>query len=223
MRTLYAWAILVAGCATGSGGSGSAPFQGKEAYEARVKALDDLQKTAITGCGAEKWTGKGGFFEVTAGADGKIAARQIAWDSNPEVAKCILDAAAKAQLPPLPGPPVSHIWGVAAPNVELPKPADVPSGDIVAVQGRMSEQGIASCAQRYLPPEMPVDIEVSLFVFGAKPYVINVASSNAKDGDFETCVQQYVGGETMPASPPGGFYITRLKFHVGRSNKADTA
>src|SRR5579871_336670 len=214
-------ALSGCGVIAGSGG-GNAPFQGVDNYKARVKAVGALEQTALSGCKAAQWTGKGGFFEVTADAGGKIAARQIAWDGDPALAKCFLDAAVKQSLPPLAGPPVSELWGVAPPNATMPTAGKAPETEMVGINGRLQEQGVVACAQRYLPPEMPVDIEVTFLVFGTRAYVVNVANSNSKDGDYDTCVQQYVGGQEFPPAPADSYYPVRLRFHVGRSGKSES-
>ena len=214
--------LLLSACATLKSGSSSAPFQGTDAVAARIKEINE--KFTVAGpclkAATDPTTEKGGVLEVMAGADGKLAARTLVWEGTAGVQKCIIDAASATTITPLPGPPIGTVWTFAAPGTPPPPPPDRDPAVARAIadeQGRIANELEGSCAQRFIPPEQPTDIELAFYIMpGGKPAAVNVTDSTAKDGDFETCSQSLIAGKTLPDPRYAGPFPAKMHFHFGR-------
>lgn len=214
--------LVLAGCVTGGGSSSTRPFQGQAAVEARIKQLNDQSQVSAACQRQADKSDRGGYIEVTASAVGKLVVRPLFWRGSPSTLNCIVDAAKKATVPPLPGPPVSTYW-----EFRLPGEPPLPAPDINKVSTRELKTvrehmllDVQACALRFLPPEFPADIEVAFYVMpGGKPAVPNVIMSTSNDGGFDTCVLELVGGQTFPDPHYEGPFPLALKFHVGRAAK----
>lgn len=210
--------FVLPSCATLRKLSEGAPgFAGREAYDARVKALTE-KHTLADQC-AEKGAGKdekAGVVEVVAHPDGKITARSMLWPGTPAVEACVIEAAQKATLPPQPGIPVATLWDFRPMEI---RPKDPPAPDlpepIQNKAGLFQEEVEGQCGFK-LPPDFYVSIEVGFNVFpGGKVGAVNVINSNAKDGDFESCVMKLMGGKTMPDLGYDGAVPVSFRFKLG--------
>ncbi len=220
--------MLLAACAT-TGGSSSkganAPFQGSDVVEKRRVEISDAAKAANDTC--MKMTKdqlasfKGATFVVTADSAGKLAITPLRWNGPDPVKQCIVGAAAKTTVTPLPGPSVSSTWewnapGEKAPAVVVPKDLETRVQSLQA----QSQVQVEACEQQNLPPEMPADISVAFIVDAAgKVYGPTVISSTAKDGGFDSCVQNVISKIQFPQEDVPAAYPLTLRFHVGRLDK----
>ena len=228
MRTLLRHALFLSpallggACATLlSSSSSSAPFQGAEAVEARIKEIHGKIPVANECLKDPAAKDVRGIFEVTADAAGKLVGRAMLYQGKPEIERCVVDAINKSTVAPLPGPQVSTFWDFSA--ATAPKPTAPDSDFLKTAQMTFSSRirpEIDGCAQRNLPPDFPADIAIGYSVFpGGKIAGATVIESNAKDGSFDSCVQNAIGGATFQDLKFDGGFPLRVSFHVGLSNK----
>lgn len=217
-------ALLLAACPAGMGGSGGdiAPFQGQAAHDARLKALNDKYPEIGKACVKTDEDAKGAIYEATADAQGKVSGRTLIAKGNPEAEKCVLAAIRLLAVGPFAGPPVSTFWQFNPEGAPAPAPAEpgkITSEQMQSVKNRLDD-AVGACAQRHLPQDFPADIEVTFSIFpGGRPGVANIASSTAKDGNYESCVLNLVLGETYPDPHHDGPFPVRLPWHIGPSGK----
>jgi hypothetical protein len=224
MRTiLISFGLLLSACATMSGTTGkgsSAPFQGKEAVDKRRKEILEASKIA-NDCMSKSDGVKGGFFAVIADANGKLSAQQVKWDGPPPVAQCIVDAAAKATVTPLPGPPIGSIWSFWMPGTEPPlqqPPADM-EGKLASMQA-LAQAEIDSCGERFLGVGFWAEVQVTSFVTSdGKAYAPTLMKSTSKDGSFDSCVLDVITKAKFPVLDIINPVPIPLNFHVGKSEK----
>jgi hypothetical protein len=222
--------MLLAGCATtgGSSSKGSnAPFQGADAVTKRRSEISDAAKTANDECINKLMTKedaaafKGASFVVTADSAGKLSVDTLRWSGPETVKACVVNSATKVTVSPMPGPSVSSTWEWNAPG-EQGKPPVMPPDLETRVQPlqTQAQAAVEACEQQNLPPEMPADISVAFLVDPAgKTHGPTVINSTAKDGGFDTCVQNLIRGIQFPqASVPEAYPVT-FRFHVGRTEK----
>lgn len=218
--------MLLAACATtGSGGKGStAPFQGPDVVAKRRNEIADAAKSAgdcVKMKKEEAASFHGGMFVVTADSQGKLTAEPIKWDGPDTAKQCIVAAASKTTVTPLAGPPVSAVWQWNAPGEQpaAPQPPKDLEEKVQSLQGTAQTE-VDACAQQNLPPDFPADIEVAFLVdAGGKVYGPTVIKSTAKDGGFDTCVQNVVGKIKFPQENVQQPYPVTLRFHEGRLEK----
>jgi hypothetical protein len=220
--------MLLGACATTGGGGGSkgstAPFQGLDVVQKRRNEIIDAGKVA-TDClkvkPEEKTAFKGGMFSVTAEASGKLSVEPIRWEGPDTAKQCIVAAAAKTTVTPLPGPSVSATWEWNAPG-EKPK-TPTPPGDLEnRVSSLQMNAGteVDACAQQNLPPDFPAEIDVAFLVDpSGKVYGPTVIKSTSKDGGFDSCVQNVVGKSKFPQENVEAPYPVTFHFRVGRLEK----
>jgi hypothetical protein len=218
--------LMLAACATtGSGGKGSsAPFQGADVVAKRRTEITDAAKTPNEECMKLKKDDAfhGAIFSVTADAAGKLTIEALRW-TGPDAAKqCVLGEASKLTLTPLAGPSVSSTWewsppaGEKAPEVKMPPDLET---KVQSLQTQSQAQ-VEACEQQNLPPEMPADISVAFLVDPTgKTHGPTVLRSTAKDGGFDTCVQDAIRKMQFPAADLQMPYPVTLHFHVGRLDK----
>jgi hypothetical protein len=222
MRTiLISFGLVLSACATMGGATGkssSAPFQGKDAVEKRRKEIVEASKAA-NDCLKNPDGVKGGFFAVVADANGKLSAQQVKWDGPAPVAQCILDAASKATVTPLPGPPVGNLWSFWMPGAEPPvqqPPSDL-EGKLASMQA-LAQAEIASCGERFLGVDFYAEVQVASFVTAdGKAYAPTLLKSTAKDGSFDGCVLDVIAKAKFPQLDIVNPVPIPLNFHIGVS------
>jgi hypothetical protein len=220
--------LLLAACATtGSSSKGSsAPFQGADAVTKRRTEITDAAKAANEECMKlkkdEQASFHGALFNVTADAAGKLTIESLRWTGPETIKTCILGESAKVTVTPLAGPPVSSTWewnppaGEKAPEVKVPPDLET---KVQSLQTQSQAQ-VESCEQQNLPPEMPADISIAFLVDATgKTHGPTVLTSTAKDGGFDTCVQDVIRKMQFPSADVQVPYPVTLRFHVGRLEK----
>lgn len=222
LRSLAVAPLLALGCATGAGSGGTAGSPGPEAVKARITQLEGAGTPALK-CLEKAQKTDQGIFEVTADSAGKVTGRVVAWTGAPEVSACIIDVATKAAVPALAGPPVSALWTIRPKDAPPPGPpadATTVSASIHEVEGKLAENDVHACAQRYLPNDFPANVDLHLSIFpGGKAAAVNVMSSTSKDGDFDGCVQKAIAGAAFPDPKAEMGFPVDLHFHVGPIDK----
>jgi hypothetical protein len=227
-RQLLIASLFFVGCATtsgagGGGGKNSGPFQGKAAVENRRKEILDASKVA-TDCMKVKQgeaVAKGGIFALTAGPDGKLSAKTVKWDGPQPMAQCIVDAANKATITPLAGPPVGALWEFWAPGV-APKQPEPPEDLETKMQALQNSAGndVDFCYQANLPVDFPADIAVAFFVTAdGNVWAPTVVDSNSKDGGYDSCVLGVVSKLKFPNINVENPLPVTLKWHRGKLEK----
>jgi hypothetical protein len=205
MKTLLlAPLFLLAACATTgtTTKSSSAPFQGPDALKKRRAEVDDAAKTAME-CMKVKpgeQPGKGGVFAVMADAAGKLTVSAIKWDGSDAMKQCIVDAGAKTTVTPLPGPSVGTLWDFVPPG-EKSDPPKAPDDLAVKMQplSQTMQAEVVECGTRNLGLDFGATIDVAYYLYNdGKAYAPTVISSDAKDGAFESCVQDVVRNTKFP-------------------------
>ena len=162
------------------------------------------------------------MFSVTADAAGKLAIETLRW-TGPETAKsCILGDASKVTVTPLPGPAVGSTWEWSPPPPEKAPAnrdaeqfrdqgavaADAVEGGGRVVRAAEPAAGVAGRHLRHVPRRLD-----------GKAHGPTVLSSTAKDGSFDSCVQDVITKMQFPASEVQVPYPVTLRFHVGRLEK----
>lgn len=222
LRFLAAVPLLSFGCATGASSGGSAASPGADAVKARITAIEGSGGPALK-CLEKAQKTDQGIFEVTADAAGKVTGRAVSWTGAPEVSACIVDVAVKVTLPSLAGPPVSALWTIRPKDAPPPAPPPDAAGvsaSIHELEGKLAENDVHSCAQRYLPNDFPANVELHFSIFpGGKAAAVNVMNSTSKDGDFDSCVQKVIAGATFPDPKSEMGFPVDLHFHVGPIDK----
>ncbi len=220
MRTiLISFGLLLSACATMSGGGTkpSGAFQGKDAVAKRKIEIVDAHKVA-NGC--MKGDGiKGGYFAVSADSSGKLNAEQIKWDGPAPVAQCVLEAANKATITPLTGPPVGALWSFWAPGAEPPQQQlpDGIEGKIGSVQ-ELTHAEIVSCGERFLGVDFYAQATVMVFVTAeGKAYAPTLMNSSAHDASFDGCVLDAVAKAKYPPLDIVNPAPLTLTFTIGKS------
>jgi hypothetical protein len=203
----------------GGGTKASGTFPGKDAVEKRKLEIVDAHKVAnacLKGDGI-----KGGFFAITANAAGKLTAQQIKWDGPAPVAQCVLDAADKATITPLAGPPVGALWEFWAPGAEPPTqqlPADM-EGKLAPVNQNLQDE-VQSCEQRFLGQEFYAEVKFTVFLTAdGKAYAPTLTDSNSHDSAFDGCVLDAVAKAKFPTLDIINPIAIPLAFKVGSSGK----
>ena len=141
--------VAGAGCAAFKSTSTVAPFAGTTVLEARQKELLAKADVASQCRSPTPEPDKGGIVEVTAHADGKVSARSMMWRGAEAMATCVVDAANKITLTPLPSPSISTLWtfGQAPPPPNLDDPSvRGPLGDLNRI--RMAAYGASQDGRR---------------------------------------------------------------------------
>jgi hypothetical protein len=212
--------LLLVGCATtGLGTKATSQWPGEAAVNKRRTDILDASKAAIDCLKAKpgEQPPKGGYFEVTATADGKLSARTISWDGPPEAAQCVVQKAAATTLEPLPGPSVATVWQFLPPGAASPPAPDPQAFESQLAPVQSNAQGeVESCAQRNLPPEFYAEIVVAFFVGpGGKAFAPTVVKSTSNDGNYDVCVQQVIEHTKFPDIAKEIPMPLSLKFAVG--------
>ena len=213
--------LMLAACATTGGGSkgASAPFQGADAVTKRRTEIDDAAQSSMVCMKAKPGDPpiKGGIFAVTADASGKLKVDSIKWDGPDSVKQCIVDAGAKATVTPLPGPSVGTLWEFVAPG-EKSQPAKAPSDLAVKMQPltETMQAEVVACGARYLGVDFGATIDVAYFLYNnGHAFVPTVIQSDAKDGSFESCVQDVVSQTKFPALSVDKPFGATAHFKIG--------
>ena len=215
-------ALLVSACATtGSTGSksSSAPFQGTEVLNKRRAEIDDAAKAAMD-CMKVKpgeQPGKGGVFAVMADAAGKLKVDALKWDGPDAVKQCIIDAAGKAPITALPGPTVGNLWEFTAPG-EKPEPAKAPDDFAVKMQPlrETMQAEVVECGTRNLGLDFGATVDIAFVLYNdGKAYVPTIISSDAKDGAFDSCVQDVVSHTKFPQVTVAKPFPSTMHFKIG--------
>jgi hypothetical protein len=212
--------VLPACATTGGGGKGSSgSWQGDAAVTKRRLEISDAAKLAME-CMKVKpgdEPGKGGIFSVVADANGKLAVDAIKWDGPAPMKQCIVEAAVKSAITPLPGPSVGTLWEFLPPGSKS-EPQTPPEELKVAMQplaATMQAEAIA-CGTRFLGVDFGAQIDVAYFLYkDGKAYAPTVIKSDAKDGAFESCVQDIVLHTKFPALNVEKPFGTTIHFKIG--------
>ncbi|MCU1280062.1 MAG: hypothetical protein JWM53_3608 [bacterium] len=196
--------LMLAACATtgSSSKSSSAPFQGADKLAKRRAEIGDAAKTSMD-CMKVKpgeQPGKGGVFAVMADAAGKLTVSAIKWDGSEAMKQCIVDAGSKATVTPLPGPSVGTLWDFVPPGEksDAPKPPEDLAVKMQPLSQTMQAE-VVECGTRNLGLDFGATIDVAYFLYNdGKAYAPTVISSDAKDGAFESCVQDVISHTKFP-------------------------
>jgi hypothetical protein len=214
--------MLMAACATtGGGGKGSsAPFPGPQVVQKRQSEIQDAAKSAMDCLKAKpgEEPSKGGVFAVVADAAGKLTVQAIKWEGPEPMKQCIVDAGAKTPVSALPGPTVGTLWEFTPPGAkqEAPKAPDDFAVKIQPLQETMQNE-VIECGRRYLGVDFGATIDVSYFMYtDGKAYAPTVISSDAKDGSFESCVQDVVGHTKFPTVATNAPFGATAHFKIGQ-------
>lgn len=215
--------VLLAACATTSGGGksgSSAPFQGMPAVTKRQSEIQDAAKASME-CMRTKpgeQPGKGGVFAVMADAAGKLSVQVIKWDGPDAMKQCIVDAGNKTTVTPLPGPSVGTLWEFLPPGTSPSGPPATPEAFKVGMQplaATMQDQ-VVECGRSKLGVDFGATIDVAYFVYNnGKAYVPTVISSDAKDGSFDSCVQDVVANTKYPVVQADRPFGATAHFKIG--------
>jgi hypothetical protein len=213
--------LMFAACATtGSSSKGSsAPFQGTAALTKRKAEIDEAAKAAMD-CmkvKAGEQPGKGGVFAVMADAGGKLKVDPIKWDGPEPMKQCIVDAGSKTTVTPLPGPSVGSLWDFVPPG-EKSEPPKAPEDLAVKMQPlrETMQAEVVECGTRNLGLDFGATIDVAYFLFSdGKAYAPTVISSDAKDGAFDSCVQEVVSHTKFPALAVNKPFGATAHFKIG--------
>ena len=213
--------LMLAACATtgSSGKSSSAPFQGVDALKKRHAEIDDAAKTAMECLKVKpgEQPGKGGIFAVVADAAGKLTVTPIKWDGSDAMKQCVVDAGGKATVTPLPGPSVGGLWDFVPPG-EKSDPPKVPDDYAVKMQPlrETMQAEVVECGTRNLGLDFGATIDVAYYLYtDGKAYAATVISSDAKDGAFDSCVQEVINHTKYPAATVTKPFPITSHFKIG--------
>jgi hypothetical protein len=196
--------LFLAACATTGGGSkgSSAPFQGEPAVQKRQSEIQDAAKTAMD-CmkvKAGEDPGKGGVFAVVADASGKLKVDALKFDGPDSVKQCIVDTGNKTTISALPGPSVGSLWEFLPPGEKStpPKTPDDFATNMQPLAETMQNQ-VIECGRRYLGVDFGATIDIAYYLYNSgQAYAPTVIKSDAKDGSFDTCVQEMILSTKFP-------------------------
>lgn len=212
--------LVLPACATTGGGKGSsAPFQGDAAVSKRRLEISDAAKLAMECMKVKPGedAGKGGVFAVVADANGKLKVDAIKWDGPAPMKQCIVEAATKSAITPLPGPSVGTLWEFMAPGAKS-EPQPPPEELKVAMQplAAVMQNEVAACGTQYLGVDFGAQIDVAYFLYkDGKAYAPTVIKSDAKDGSFESCVQDVISHTKFPTLTVEKPFGTTMHFKIG--------
>lgn len=214
--------VLLAACATTSGGGkgSSAPFQGMPAVTKRQSEIQDAAKGAMDCLKVKpgEQPSKGGVFAVTADASGKLTVQPVKWEGTDAMKQCIVDAGSKATVTPLPGPSVGTLWEFLPPGAPASGPPTVPEAYKVGMQplNETLQNEVATCGQKTLGVDFGATIEVAYFVYtDGKAYAPTVISSDAKDGSFDSCVQNVIANTKLPVVQTDRPFAVTGRYKIG--------
>jgi hypothetical protein len=215
--------MLLAACATTSGGgkSSSAPFQGQSVVTKRQAEIQDAAKNSME-CmkvKAGEQPGKGGIFAVMADAAGKLTVEAVKWDGPDAMKQCIIAAGAKATVTPLPGPSVGTLWEFLPPSEQAGGPPKTPDEFKTGMQplAETMQNQVVECGRSTLGVDFGATIDVAYFVYNnGKAYVPTVISSDAKDGAFDSCVQDVVAKTKYPVVETDKPFGATAHFKIGQ-------
>lgn len=198
--------LLVAACATTGGGGGkgsSAPFQGMPAVTKRQSEIQDAAKASMECLKVKpgEQPAKGGVFAAVADASGKLSVQAVKWEGPDAMKQCIVDTGNKTTVTPLPGPSVGTLWEFLPPGSNAGGPPTVPEAFKVGMQplNETLQAAVVACGQKTLGVDFGATIEVAYFVYNdGKAYAPTVISSDAKDGSFDSCVQDVISNTKLP-------------------------
>jgi hypothetical protein len=191
----------------------------EETVKKRIAELTDASK-AVIDCmkvKAGEQPDKGGIFAVSADAQGKVTAKAVKWNGRPETQQCIIDAAQKQQLTPFPGPVVGTMWEFVPPG-EQPTQEQPPSDWAVKMQALQEplQHEATACGERFLGVDFGAEITTWVYVYNGQALVPTVVKSNAKDGQFEGCVQEFIAKTKFPQTDSKKPFVFPLHFKVGQ-------
>jgi hypothetical protein len=197
--------MLMAACATtgGAGGGGKvAPWPGTAAVEKRRAELDDAAKAAMDCLKVKpgEQPAKGGVFAVVADASGKLKVDAIKFEGPDSVKQCIVDTGNKTTISALPGPSVGSLWEFLPPGEKStpPKTPDDFATNMQPLAETMQNQ-VIECGRRYLGVDFGATIDIAYYLYNSgQAYAPTVIKSDAKDGSFDTCVQEMILSTKFP-------------------------
>ena len=202
------------------GGKGSsAPFPGEAAVQKRQTEIQDAAKTAME-CmkvKAGQDPGKGGVFAVSADASGKLKVEAMKWEGPEPMKQCIVDTGSKATVTPLPGPSVGTVWEFLPPG-EKATPPKAPDGFDVLMQplAETIQSEIKTCGDRYLGVDFSAKGDVTYYIYNTgQAYAPTIVHSNAKDGSFESCVEDVILKTKFPVVAAATPFPSQYHFKVG--------
>lgn len=213
--------MLLTACATtASTGAKVAPFPGAATVEKRRAELDDAAKGAME-CLKPKpgeQPAKGGVFAVVADASGKLKVEPIKWEGPDAAKQCIIDTGNKTTVSALPGPSVGSLWEFVPPG-EKPGVPKTPDDFAVNMQPltQIMQTQVIECGRRFLGVDFGATIEVSYFLYqDGKAYAPTVIKSDAKDGSFESCVQDVILQTKFPKEKVDRPFGATAHFKIGQ-------
>ncbi|HXU71017.1 MAG TPA: hypothetical protein VN947_16900 [Polyangia bacterium] len=197
--------VLLAACATTSGGGkgSSAPFQGPSVVQKRQAEIQEAAKGAMDCLKTKPGepVAKGGVFAVMADAAGKLSVQPVKWDGPDPMKQCIVDTGTKTTVTPLPGPSVGALWEFLPPGEKPAGPPPTPDAFKVGMQplAETMQNQVIECGRRTLGVDFGATIDIAYYIYtDGKAYAPTVISSDAKDGSFDSCVQDVVAATKMP-------------------------
>lgn len=212
---------LATACATmaGSKTGSSAPFQGADKVTKRRTEIANAGSAAIQCMKAKSDSPvKGGVFAVVADASGKLKIDTLKWDGPDAIKQCIVDSAGKATISALPGPSVGTLWEFSPPGDKSDAPK-APDDLAVKMQplSQTMQAAVVQCGQSILGVDFGATIEVSYFLYNdGHAYAPTVISSDAKDGSFDSCVQDVITKTPFPALSVDKPFGTTSRFKIGQ-------
>jgi hypothetical protein len=204
---------------TGSKGS-SAPFQGVDAVQKRRVEISDAA-SKVMDCmkvKAGEQPAQGGIFAASADASGKLTITPIKWPGSDAMKQCIIDKGQAVQLTALPGPSVGTLWEFLRPGEksEAQNPPEELRVKMQPLQETMQTQ-VIDCGQRFLGVDFGATIEIAYYLYNnGQAYAPTVVSSDAKDGSFDSCVQDVVARTKYPTVDVAKPFGTTAHFKIGQ-------
>lgn len=214
--------LFMAACATtgATGGkSSTAPFPGPAATEKRRLEITDAAKNVMDCMKPKKGEeqDKGGTFAVVADAGGKLTITPVKWNGSDATKQCIVEAGQKAPVSAMPGPSVGTMWEFLPPG-EKSQPQTPPEELKVKMQGLAAtmQAEVTDCGTRYLGVDFGAQIDIAYFLYNdGRAYAPTVIQSDAKDGGFESCVQEVVAKEKFPVVSVEKPFGATMHFKIG--------
>ena len=145
--------------------------------------------------------GKGGIFAATADASGKLMVEAIKWDGPDTMKQCIVAAGAKATVYALPGPCVGSLWEFLPPGEQSSGPPKTPDDFKIDMQplAETMQNQVIECGRSYARRRLRRDHRRRLLLYNnGQAYAPTVIPSDAKDGSFDSCVQEWWRRRSYP-------------------------
>jgi hypothetical protein len=139
------------------------------------------------------------------------------WEGPEPMKQCIIDAGNKATVTALPGPSVGTVWEFDPPG-QTPTPAKAPDDFGVLMQplSETIQSEVKSCGERFLGVDFSAKGDVAYYIYNTgQAYAPTIIHSNAKDGSFESCVQDVILKTKFPVVAVTKPFPSQFHFKVG--------